>query len=401
MVNFLRKLFIKDYNNIGDEKVRIAHGKLAAFIGIFSNLLLFIIKCIIGILSFSVSIIADSINNLSDMATSVATLIGFHFAGRPADKEHPYGHERIEYITGLIVAIVVIFIGGILGVSSILKIVNYQVEEIDYIVTYISIGILAFAILIKVVQFLIYRKISIIISSVALKATATDSLNDCISTGAVLIGTILVLILSLAKVDIPFSIDGVIGILVSIFIIISGINLVREEINPLIGMPVAKEFVIQINEFINSYDVVLGTHDIMCHMYGPTKCFMTVHVEVDSKGNVVDIHNEIDDIESAVREKFNVELTIHMDPVILGDPEIDRIKEVVRNKLKEIDKNLTFHDLRLVKKNVSTVIFDVVINFDFEFNQDGLKRIIEKELKDKTGLEYVVIINFDHSFIES
>ena len=146
MINFLRKIFIKNYDDINDEKVRIAHGKLAAFIGIFSNFILFVIKMIIGILSFSVSIIGDSINNLSDMATSIATLIGFHIAGRPADKEHPYGHERIEYITGLIVSVFIIFIGGILGFTSILKIVNYKAEDIDYIITYISIGILCFAI---------------------------------------------------------------------------------------------------------------------------------------------------------------------------------------------------------------------------------------------------------------
>lgn len=401
MINFLRKIFIKNYNDVNNEKVRIAHGKLAAGIGIFSNLLLFVIKIIIGILSLSVSIIADSINNLSDMATSIATLIGFHIAGRPADKEHPYGHERIEYITGLIVSVFIIFIGGILGFTSILKIVNYKAEDIDYIITYISIGILAFAILMKVLQCICYRKIAKIIDSVALKAAATDSLNDCISTGTVLIGTIVILVLTICKVEIPFSIDGILGVLVSIFIIISGINLVKEEINPLIGVPVSKDFVNQINEYIKTFDVVLGTHDIMCHMYGPTKCFMTVHVEVDSKGDVVEIHDQIDEIETAVKRKFDVDLTIHMDPVIIGDPEIDRIKEVVDEKLKEIEPSLKFHDLRLVKKNISTVIFDIVINFDFKYSEEELGQIIETELFDKTNNRYVVIINYDHNFIES
>lgn len=401
MINFLRKIFIKNYNDVNNEKVRIAHGKLAAGIGIFSNLLLFVIKIIIGILSLSVSIIADSINNLSDMATSIATLIGFHIAGRPADKEHPYGHERIEYITGLIVSVFIIFIGGILGFTSILKIVNYKTEDIDYIITYISIGILAFAILMKVLQCICYRKIAKIIDSVALKAAATDSLNDCISTGTVLIGTIVILVLTICKVEIPFSIDGILGVLVSIFIIISGINLVKEEINPLIGVPVSKDFVNQINEYIKTFDVVLGTHDIMCHMYGPTKCFMTVHVEVDSKGDVVEIHDQIDEIETAVKRKFDVDLTIHMDPVIIGNPEIDRIKEVVDEKLKEIEPSLRFHDLRLVKKNISTVIFDIVINFDFKYSEEELGQIIETELFDKTNNRYVVIINYDHNFIES
>lgn len=400
MINFLRKIFIKNYDDINDEKVRIAHGKLAAFIGIFSNFILFVIKMIIGILSFSVSIIGDSINNLSDMATSIATLIGFHIAGRPADKEHPYGHERIEYITGLIVSVFIIFIGGILGFTSILKIVNYKAEDIDYVITYISIGILCFAILMKVIQCICYRKIAKIINSVALKAAAVDSLNDCISTGTVLLGTVVILVLSLSNVSIPFSIDGILGVLVAIFVIVSGINLVREEINPLIGMPVSKDFVMQINDYIKSFDVVLGTHDIMCHMYGPTKCFMTIHVEVDSKLDIISVHEQIDEIETNVKEKFNVILTIHMDPVIIGNPEIDKIKEVVSNSLKKIDSNLCFHDLRLVKKNISTVIFDIVINFDFKYKNEELIKIIEEDLLKETSNKYVVIINYDYSFIE-
>jgi cation diffusion facilitator family transporter len=401
MINFLRKLFIKNYNNTNDEKVRADHGKLAALIGIFSNFLLFLIKMIIGIISFSVSIIADSINNLSDMATSIATLVGFHIASRPADKEHPYGHERIEYITGLIVSVFIIFIGGILGFTSILKIINYKVEDIDYIVTYISIGILVFAIILKVLQCICYRSIAKIISSPALKAAAADSLNDCISTGAVLIGTVIILILSIVKIDVPFSIDGILGVLVSLFVIVSGIKLVKDEIDPLIGVPVSKDFVKQINEYIKSFDVVLGTHDIMCHMYGPTKCYMTIHVEVDSRGNVVEIHDKIDEIETSVKEKFNVILTIHMDPVIIGNPEIDMIKEIVDERLKQIDDKLNFHDLRLVKKNISTVIFDIVVNFDFRFTEKELETIIEDYLHQKTSNRYVVIINYDHSFVES
>ena len=401
MINFLRKLFIKNYNNTNDEKVRTDHGKLAALIGIFSNFLLFLIKMIIGIISFSVSIIADSINNLSDMATSIATLVGFHIASRPADKEHPYGHERIEYITGLIVSVFIIFIGGILGFTSILKIINYKVEDIDYIVTYISIGILVFAIILKVLQCICYRSIAKIISSPALKAAAADSLNDCISTGAVLIGTVIILILSIVKIDVPFSIDGILGVLVSLFVIVSGIKLVKDEIDPLIGVPVSKDYVKQINEYIKSFDVVLGTHDIMCHMYGPTKCYMTIHVEVDSRGNVVEIHDKIDEIETSVKEKFNVILTIHMDPVIIGNPEIDMIKEIVDERLKQIDDKLNFHDLRLVKKNISTVIFDIVVNFDFRFTEKELETIIEDYLHQKTSKRYVVIINYDHSFVES
>ena len=399
MVDLLRRLFIKDYNNVKNDKVRNAHGKLAAIIGIISNLLLFIIKLIAGILSFSISIIADSINNLSDMATSLATLIGFHMAGRPADKEHPYGHERIEYITGLIVSLIILLIGGILGVSSIYKIINFTESDINYIYTYISIGILVFAIFLKVCQYLCYKKIAKIIDSIALKANSVDSLNDCISTSIVLLGTVLILILSYNNISLKFSIDGILGVLVSLFIIVSGIKLVKDEINPLIGCPVSTSFVEQINEYIKSFDVVLGTHDIMCHMYGPTKCFMTIHVEVDSRNNVIEIHDKIDEIEQLVKEKYNVSLTIHMDPVIIGDKELDGIKSLVGDCLKKVDPNIKYHDLRLVKKAIPTVIFDIVIPFDFKYSEDELQKIIKKYLFDETDTEYVIIINFDHEYI--
>ena len=400
MVNLLRKIFIKDYTNTKNEAVRIAHGKLAAMIGIISNLLLFCIKLIIGILLFSVSIIADAINNLFDMATSIATIVGFHFAGKPADKEHPFGHERIEYITGLIISLIILFVGGIVGFTSVLKIINYKPEEVNYLLTYISIGVLAFAILLKIFQFYCYRTIAKIINSVALKATSTDSLNDCITTGVVLAGTIVILILSKQNIEIPFSLDGALGVFVALFIIISGIKLLKEEINPLIGMPISKDYIKQINNYIKRYKVVLGTHDIICHMYGPTKCFMTIHVEVDSKGDIIEIHDKIDEIETSVAEKFNVNLTIHMDPVIIGDPEIDNIKEIVNKYLFSINPMLKSHDLRVVKKNISTVIFDIEIEYDDVLDVADLESKIQAELYDKTGNKYSVIINIDHSYTD-
>ena len=387
MIEFLRKKFIKNYKNVKDEKVRTAHGKMAAIIGIISNFILFVTKLLIGIFTFSISIIGDSINNLSDFATSLATLVGFHLASRPADKEHPYGHERIEYVTGLIISLIIIIIGVVLGVTSILKIVNYKQEEIDFI-------------LLKVVQFICYKKIGKIINSLALKAASIDSLNDCISTSIVLIGTIVILILAKLSIDVPFSIDGVLGIFVAIFVVISGIKLLKDEIDPLIGVPVSKDFVNQINKYIKKHEVVLGTHDIMCHMYGPTKCYMTVHVEVDSRLDFVETHDKIDEIERNVKDKYNVILTIHMDPVIFGDKELDEVKEVVNNKLKEIDSKLEFHDLRLIKGNISKIIFDLSVDYNFIYSEKELNDIIEKELENKLNKNYKLIINFDYPFVE-
>lgn len=400
MVDLLRKAFIKHYKNVKDEKVRTAHGKLAAMIGIISNLILFVTKLLIGIFSFSISIIGDSINNLSDFATSVATLIGFHLAARPADKEHPYGHERIEYVTGLIISLIVIIIGVILGATSIMKIVNYKIEDVDYTLLYISIIILVIAILLKVIQFYCYKKIGKIINSLALKAASIDSLNDCISTSIVLIGTITILVLAKCNVEVPFSIDGVLGIFVAVFVLISGIKLLKDEIDPLIGVPVSKDFVNQINKFIKKHEIVLGTHDIMCHMYGPTKCYMTIHVEVDSRLSVIEAHDKIDEIEREVEEKFNVILTVHMDPVIFGDAELDEIKEIVNNKLKTIGRNLEFHDLRLIKANPSKVLFDLNVEYNFIYNEDELNKIIEYELESKLNKKYVLIIHFDYPFVE-
>ena len=290
MVNFLRKLFIKDYNNVKDPKVREKHGKLASFVGVFSNLFLFIIKLFAGILSGSIAIIADSINNLSDMGSSIITLVGFKLANAPADDDHPYGHQRIEYISGLIVSIIIIFVGGNLLLTSIEKIMNYTPEVVENTTLYISMGILGVSILIKLWQSIFNKKVGKIINSLALEATSADSRNDCISTLVILLGNIALLIWK----DIPFSLDGVLGILVSLFIIIAGINLIKETVDPLIGVSVESEFVKNIVEDIKKNKVVLGLHDLVCHMYGPTKCFMTIHVEVDSKADLMATHDAID-----------------------------------------------------------------------------------------------------------
>jgi cation diffusion facilitator family transporter len=396
MVTFLRKLFIKDYENVHDEKVREAHGKLASFVGVFSNLLLFIIKMIAGLISGSVAIIADSINNLSDMGSSVITLVGFKLANAPADEEHPYGHQRIEYISGLIVAIIIIYVGGSLLITSVEKIFNYTPTTVDNNIIYITIGILAISILGKLWQSVFNKKVGKIINSLALEATAADSRNDSISTAVILLGTILMLIFK----DISFSLDGVMGILVSLFILYSGFKLIKETMDPLIGVTSEHEYVQAILNFIEGYDVCLGTHDVMCHMYGPTKCFMTVHVEVDANGDILKVHDEIDNIEKAVYNQFGALVTIHMDPIQTDNEEINELKKRVEKAIFEIDNNLSFHDFRVVIGPTHTnILFDIVVPFKYTLCKDEIIEKLSEKIKDE-GKQYYFVIEVDHKFVK-
>ncbi len=394
MILFLRKLFIKDYENVKNQKVREAHGKLASFVGVFSNLFLFLIKLVSGIFSKSLSIIGDSINNLSDMGSSLVTLFGFKMANKPADEEHPYGHERMEYIAGLIVAIIIIFVGGSLFFSSIDKIVHYEYVEVPKYISYISLGILGVSIVVKLWQSLFNRKIGKLIDSVALAATASDSRNDVIATFVILIGNLIILFLG----DVHFSIDGILGIFVSLFIIFSGIKLIKETTDPLLGSCVSKEYADEIIQFVKMNPLILGVHDVMCHMYGPTKCFMTLHAEVDAKNNIIEIHDSIDEIESKVKEVFDVELTIHMDPIELDNEETNKVKTIVSQVLKRLDPSLVFHDFRIVRKlSKSTLLFDIVIPYKYHLSLEEIENYIIKEINLK---EYNVIIHFDHQFIK-
>lgn len=397
MVNVLRKIFIKNYQNTDEEKVRVAHGKLASVFGIISNLVLFVIKLFAGILSTSISIIADSINNLSDMGSSLITLVGFKLASAPADEEHPYGHQRIEYITGLVVSIIILFVGGSLLKTSIEKMINYEPVIIEKTILYISIGILAVSIIIKMWQAYFNYKMGKIIHSVALKATSRDSLNDCISTATLLVGNIVLLFVQ----NIPFSLDGLLGILVSLFILVSGIKLIKETINPLIGVSTNEEFVQKILELIKSEELVLGYHDLVCHMYGPTKCFMTLHIEVDANQKMLVVHDAIDNLERKVKEQFGVELTIHMDPIEIDNEITNELRRRVKEAIKEIHPDLSMHDFRVVIGHTHTnIIFDLVRPFKFQYSDEQIIRMIQDKFKEE-DTKYYFVIDFDYAFNDS
>ena len=373
MQKLLVRLFIKDYQNTKDEKVRARYGVLSGIVGIITNIILCAIKIFAGVISSSLSIVADGINNLSDAASSVVTMIGFKLSSTPADEEHPFGHERIEYISGMIVAIIIILVGCLLLKQSIEKIINPSDIEAS-LVTYI---ILSVSILAKLWQSIFYRKMSNDIDSVALKATSQDSLNDVIATAAVLVGVIVMVTTSL-------KIDGYLGLLVAGFIIKAGISLVLETAKPLIGENPSKEEIKEVSDKISSYEGVLGLHDLVIHQYGPNKKFITVHVEVDAKIDIMVSHDMVDNIERDFKKELGIDLVIHMDPVDIHDEATIYYKELVRRVINEYDSSFTFHDFRIVSGPTHTnLLFDVVIPIKYPKKvtevKAELKELIEKE----------------------
>jgi len=398
MVNFLRKHFIKDFENTSDPIVRTKHGYLANIVGMISNLLLFSFKMIIGILIFSMSIISDAINNLTDMASCIVNIFGFKLASKPADKEHPFGHERIEYIAGLIVSFVIIVIAVIAGYSSVMKIISNSTTTYDnQLSTIFTFVILGVAILVKLWQSFFYKKIAKCIDSISLKANSQDALNDVISTSAVLISTLIEFILY--KNGIIAQIDGWMGIAVSLFIVISGIKLVIESSNPLIGITPDNKLVKDVVTDILNTKGVLGVHDLTCHSYGPSKIFMTIHVEVDSKVDVMVSHDLMDDIEVSINKKYGVLLTCHMDPLAVGDPLTEELKAKTVDILKAYSEEIRFHDFRIVKGISHTnILYDVLLSFDSKIKDSDLVEYLTKEYK-KIDNTYNLVIKIDRDYL--
>lgn len=394
MTNFLRKLFIKDFNNVENPSVRKKHGLLASFVGAISNLILCTIKIIIGLIVGSMTIITDAINNLTDMGSCFVNIFGFKMSSKPADKKHPFGHERIEYIAGLIISFIIIALAVLLGYTSVLKIINKDWSVYTLETFIVAIIILVIAILVKLWQGLFYKKIGKIINSVSLKASSQDSINDVITTSVVLVATILEFILQ----DYDVHLDAYFSIGVALFIVISGIKLVIETANPLIGITPDNDLVKKAIDDILKYDGVLGVHDLMCHSYGPTKIFMTIHVEVDASVDVLISHDLIDNIENEVGKNNNLILTIHMDPIETQSEEINELKAKTLQFLNEIDNNLTFHDFRIVRGNTHTnVLFDVVIPFEYDKTPEELTSILKDKFKTYNS-HYNLVIKIDHDY---
>lgn len=380
MTSLLLKLFVPDHAHSAEPMVRSRVGTLSGTVGIACNTLLFALKLLCGILTGSVSITADALNNLSDASGSVVTLLGFKLAGRPADEDHPYGHARYEYLTALAVAVLILFIGFELAKSSVAKILAPEPVDISPLV----VGILLASIGVKLWMCLFNRRLGRLIQSTALLATAADSRNDCITTTAVLAA-------GLVEQFVRIPVDGFMGLAVAVFILYSGISLARDTISPILGENGAPELRQQMAEFLRTQPKVLGFHDLMVHDYGPGHRFATVHVEMDHREDPLLCHTLIDKMERICLRSFGVHLVIHHDPVITGDPEQEQMRCRVMELLVEIDLRLTIHDFRMVQgRKHMHLLFDVSLPADLQGKQNAITAQVEEALPD-----YHILINYD------
>ena len=387
-------LFVRDYENTGDPRVRERCASVAGIVGIASNIFLSIIKVIIGIITKSISITADAVNNLTDAGSSIITLIGFRLASKPADAKHPYGHRRIEYITGLIVSMVI----TILGVQFLINSVKSLFSEPETVYTPITFVILAISIVVKLWQNRFYVTVGRHIDSTTLIATASDSRNDVLTTSAVLVGAVISKLTNL-------NLDGWLGCAVALFIIYSGVSLIIETSNPLLGLAPSSEFIKSIGDRIMSYDGILGYHDLVVHNYGPGRCFASVHAEVPAERDILESHDIIDNIEFDFLRETGIHLVIHLDPVVTGDPEVSRLHEEVELIIKEISSELhcelTMHDFRVVKGQTHTnLLFDIAVPFDSKLSDASLRELIENKIK-QLSPTYNAVITCDRSYVST
>lgn len=388
MISLLAKRFIKDYDNLKSPHVRHSYGMLCGIVGIFLNIVLFIGKFLAGTFSHSIAITADALNNLSDAGSSFITLAGFKLASQKPDPDHPYGHGRMEYLSGLFVSLLIILMAVELLKSSFAKIVTPQETTINPLVM----AILAISILIKLYMSVYNKQIGKKIDSTALLATATDSRGDMIST-------LLVLISSTVSYFSGLQIDGYCGLLVGLFILYSGFNAAKDTIDPLLGKAPDKEYVEKIEEIVTSHDLILGIHDMMIHDYGPGRVVVSLHAEVPSDGDILEMHDLIDHIEHDLSEMCDCEAVIHMDPISVNDPETSALKEQVRNIMKEIDTTLQFHDFRIVKGPTHTnLLFDVLVPYKFPIKDSELIVMIDRKVKELNPA-YFIVVKVDHTYI--
>lgn len=390
MTGFLIKLFISDRENVSDGKVRKNYGKLSGVVGIVCNALLSVAKIVAGLIAGSISVVADGANNFSDAMSSIVTLIGFKMSEKPADKEHPYGHERIEYVAGLVVSFIILFIGLELIKTSVEKLFSSNVPEMSIF----TISVLVVSMLVKLWMFAFNRHIAEKIDSTVVRATAQDSLNDVIATSAVLISSVIAYFYSI-------NVDAYVSIAVALYIIYSGIVLIKDTVGPLLGTAPSEELTGTIQRKITSYDGVEGIHDLIVHNYGPKRCFASVHLEVNAKQDIVVSHDIADNIEKDFKRDMDIDLVVHLDPLITDDETLNSARLMVAEILLEIDKSLTHHDFRMVKcATHSNLIFDVVVPAEFSIPDDELIDMIVSAVHSKNRT-YECIITVDKNYSSS
>lgn len=384
MTELLLRLFIKDDKNMTAPASRAGAGKLAGIVGIVCNSLLFLLKLIVGILSGAVSVIADAMNNLSDAASSVVTLVGFQLAQRPADRDHPFGHARYEYLSGLTVAALILVIGGELAVTSVKRIFVPAAVEL----TAVTFGVLVCAVAVKLWMSIFFKKLGMRIESTTLKAASVDSRNDVIATAAVLAGCMIEWLLHI-------NVDAYMGLAVAVFILWSGIDMAKQTISPLLGERANTQLTEQISHHILSHEKVLGIHDLLVHDYGPGKCFASVHVELSAQEDPLVCHDIIDGIENDVLDNLNVHLVIHYDPVVTDDAEWNQMRQLTESIISTVDSRLSMHDFRLVRGASQTkLVFDITMPYAMDCSRRELKKMIDAALQEN-GKDYATVIRFD------
>ena len=388
MTGLLVRLFIRDYQNVGDAAVRQKYGMLGGVVGIACNVVLFLAKLFAGLAASSISVMADAFNNLSDAGSCIVSAVGFKMAGRPADHEHPFGHGRIEYVSGLIISFIIMMMGVELLKSSVEKIFSPQ----EVIFSWLSFCILLVSIGVKLWMGFFNRTLGKKIDSAAMKASAMDSISDVVATSVVALGMLISYFSSL-------QIDGYLGVLVAGFILYTGFQTAKDTLNPLLGEAPDKAFVESIEQAVLSYDGVLGIHDLIIHNYGPGRSVISLHAEVSCEEDILEIHDMIDRIERDLKVKFHCEVVIHMDPIVTDDAETNRIHEKVMQLIGIIDPVLKIHDFRMVKGPTHTnLIFDVVVPYGFRLNDTQLKEAILRAVK-TIDENYEAVAEIDHSYV--
>lgn len=385
-MDFLVRRFIKNYQDTKNANVRTSVGKLSGIVGILNNLFLFVIKFLIGTIVHSVSIQADGVNNLTDAGSNIISILSFHLSNKPADKDHPFGHERTETIASLFVGILILVLGFETAKESISKVIHPG--SIDFRIA--SVIILLISIMVKFWMYAYNKKLSKAYDSSLLEATALDSISDVCGTTAVLVSTLLSTVLH-------FNLDGYMGIVVSGIILYGAYGLLRDMINSLIGEAPDPELVHNIVDMIMAHPVILGVHDLMLHNYGPNKIFASAHVEVDSSKDIFETHDHIDNIEREVKENMNIDLVLHMDPVKVNDPETELYREKVVEAIHQIDPKWGFHDFRIVSGPThANLVFDLVIPFEEKYTQEEIEEMLLKHIE--SDKKIYLVLTIDHPY---
>lgn len=387
MTELLSRIFVKNHRAVEDPRVRSAYGTMVSITGMILNILLFAAKFTVGSLFGSVSITADAVNNLSDAGSQMISLISFRISAKPADREHPFGHARIEYVASMIVSFLILLIGIELMKESVSKILSPELPERSWV----AVGVLGGSVLVKLWIGLFNRKIGKRIDSAVMRATAADSLSDAISTTAVLISTLILLLFPSLNVNL----DAYMGVIVAVMILAAGVKILNETKNSILGEAPSDEIIKQITDLVESTPGALGIHDLTVHNYGPGHVIAALHVEVDGKVDVFESHDMIDNIEQALRREYNIEATIHMDPIVTDDELINALRRRVEATVKEIDPGLRIHDFRFVAGAThSNLIFDLLVPFEVKLSNDDIRRAVADKIS-RIDPSYFTVVTVD------